>query len=310
MPRNLYLDLQHPFDLELTMDIEIPALEWIPYKSGWKRFFQLDSTKVPVIIWQKQGKVGLTPLIHLREFQVEELIKQTNVIFSKFCDEIHIGKSPILRSLQNKYSMVAYMNGEPFRSLIVTILSQNKTGEVTRQAFHKMDSELPDITPEVLSKVSIDKLVKLIRIAGPYKAKNIVETSRLIMKIFGGDFEKVVGQDTSKALATLKSLPGVGPKTAACVMVYSQFRNDTIPIDTHLFRTVTRIGLVDPYERLTEKVRKIIENRLIKLIPEAGMSHIFFVLLGRKLCHWKRPKCPECPLGKGLCAYANKQLKN
>jgi len=48
MPINL--DLQHPFDLELTMDIEIPALEWIPCKSGWKRFFQLDSTKVPVII--------------------------------------------------------------------------------------------------------------------------------------------------------------------------------------------------------------------------------------------------------------------
>lgn len=308
MPINL--DLQHPFDLELTMDIEIPALEWIPCKSGWKRFFQLDSTKVPVIIWQELGKIGLTPLVHLREFQVEELIKQTNVIFSKFCDEIQVGKSPILRSLQNQYSTVAYMKGDPFRSLIVTILSQIKTGEVTRQAFYQMDSELPDITPEVLSKVSIDKLVKLIRIAGPYKAKYIVETSRLIMKDFGGDFEKVVGQDTSKALATLKSFPGVGHKTAACVLVYSQFRNDTVPIDTHLFRTVTRIGLVDPFERLTEKRRKIIENRLIKIIPEAGMAHIFFVLLGRKFCYWKNPKCPGCPLGKGLCDHANKLVKN
>ena len=90
----------------------------------------------------------------------------------------------------------------------------------------------------------------------------------------------------------LSSLPGVGPKTAAVVLAFSLGR-DALPVDTHVHRVATRLGLIDP-GTTAQKAHRVLED----LVPaEIRVPlHVGFIRLGREICKAGRPLCEDCPV--------------
>jgi endonuclease-3 len=95
-------------------------------------------------------------------------------------------------------------------------------------------------------------------------------------------------------------LPGVGRKTAN-VVLNTAFGQDTIAVDTHIFRVANRTGLA-PGETPLE-----VEERLLKFVPEAYRrdAHHWLILHGRYVCKARKPDCPQCLIGD-LCEYRQK----
>lgn len=108
----------------------------------------------------------------------KRVISKIQNIFTFFMDEIDAGKNPLVIALQNYYGDVCYMQTSPFNALLVTILSQNKTGEATRKAYFSLSSVAEEISPEGVLKLDKRILKNAIRIAGPYKLKYLIETSK------------------------------------------------------------------------------------------------------------------------------------
>lgn len=102
------------------------------------------------------------------------------------------------------------------------------------------------------------------------------------------------------AEAYLRSLPGVGPKVARCVLMYS-LRRDLLPVDAHVYRVSRRLGLLEesvPYGRAHDAIHEVVP-------PQHRYSlHVNMVRLGRDLCDAKRPRCEDCPLRGRYCAGA------
>jgi len=107
---------------------------------------------------------------------------------------------------------------------------------------------------------------------------------------------------TGEALEWLKKLPGVGPKTAACVLLFS-FGKPVFPVDTHIFRISKRLGWLD------EKVTEAEANELLDQIVPNEIKyrlHLNMIAHGRQICRPQKPKCQECVL-RNLCEYFRKQ---
>ncbi len=306
------LPLGSDISLQRMFDIQIPALEWIPASKythkTYKTINSFGGQKVEILVTQK-NKGTLT-------FYWEELPKKYNNLIKSYLQEsfafplskINVGKEQSLQKLQRYYKDIYYMRSNPFRSLIVTILSQNKTGEATRRAFFNLATNLEEISPECLAGMDEGRLRELIRIAGPYKSKYILESCSMIISDWDGNLEGIVKQETNVALELLMRLPGVSHKTAACILVYAGLKKDILPVDTHLGRTVRRIGLVETKTKsTTPKIQRQIVEQLKTRIPEVGYAHLFFVMLGRELCHANNPQCGRCPINQ-VCAHNRSQI--
>jgi endonuclease-3 len=187
------------------------------------------------------------------------------------------------------------------------MLSQNKSGESTRNAFFQLAKNVNDLSPRAIAQLEEGTLRKIIRVAGPYKAPNMIQACKIIDSEYDGGLENIILLPTPEALDKLIRLPGVGPKTAACVLVYSALKKDTLPVDTHLWRVVQRLGLVELRTKtITQKAIDKIIDRLITICPDAAYAHLLFVQLGRELCKKRNPKCGHCPLIEH-CNWRNRQ---
>ena len=172
---------------------------------------------------------------------------------------------------------------DPFKILISTILSartrDSNTEEATKTLFNKYS------TPECIANADVEELEKLIYKAGFYKVKaaRIKEVSRLIKE----EFDNVVPDE----FEDLISLPGVGAKTANCVLVYA-FKTPAIPVDTHVHRIPNRLGWIK-----TKKPEET-EKELKKIIPKDQWIRVnrVFVRFGQEICLPNRPKCNLCPI--------------
>lgn len=186
----------------------------------------------------------------------------------------------VIRRLEKCYSK-SYSD-EPFKVLIGTILSQRTKDENTFRACENLFSVYK--TPKDLAKADVKKIERLIKSSGFYKvkAKRIKKVSKIILEKYNG----VVPND----MENLLSLPGVGRKTANCVLVYA-FDKSAIPVDVHVHRISNRLGLVKT------KSPEETEKDLIKKIPKRywkKINHIF-VEFGKNVCSAK-PKCELCPI--------------
>jgi endonuclease III len=107
----------------------------------------------------------------------------------------------------------------------------------------------------------------------------------------------------AEALEFLESLPGVGRKTAACVLLFS-FDRPELPVDTHVYRVSTRLGLLRPRASFEEA-----HDALLAATGQAGADpyelHVNMLRHGRRLCTARAPACPECPLLR-LCPYGQR----
>jgi endonuclease-3 len=180
----------------------------------------------------------------------------------------------------------------PYELLVAVILSAQATDKsvnlATRGLFAVAD------TPQQMVALGVDGLVRYIKTIGLFrtKAKNVVETSRLLLERHGGEVPA-----TREAL---EQLPGVGRKTAN-VVLNTAFGHDTMAVDTHIFRVANRTGLApgkDPLE---------VEERLVKFVPEPYRrnAHHWLILHGRYVCKARKPDCPRCVI-RDLCEYRPK----
>ncbi|MEM3765470.1 MAG: endonuclease III [Candidatus Bathyarchaeia archaeon] len=205
----------------------------------------------------------------------------------------------ILQILRESFTLPRWVsaNHNPFETLIITIISQNTSDRNTEKAFEKLSKTFP-ITPEALVKAETSKIEECLKVAGLYrnKAKIIREVSKIMIEKFGGKLETVLALPFEKARETLMMLPGVGPKTADVLLLFSA-NKPTIPVDTHVNRVSKRLGLA-PADGDYESVRESLQ-RLYK--PEDYLEvHILLILLGRRYCKAIKPLCKPCPV-KMLC---------
>jgi len=300
------LEMNHSISLRKTFDIEIPALEWIPLSENfYKTLYIINNKKIEIKLTKKQNSSLLFSWKNQTENMNNKIISNITSTFAFFMDKIDVGTNPILLALQKYYSDVCYMKATPFNSLLVTILSQNKTGEATRRAFSNLLYVLQQLSPEGILRTKKIALENAIRIAGPYKVKYLIKSSEQILSYWGGNISQVVELPTDQALSSLIKLPGVSYKTAACVLVFSALKKDIVPIDTHLLRVTQRLGLINIKNKsLTSSTYMQINTCLKSKIPDAGYAHLLFVMLGRDYCYARNPVCNNCPL-LNICPRIN-----
>ena len=177
----------------------------------------------------------------------------------------------------------------PFRILIATVLSARTKDENTTKAADKLFKIYG--TPEKLAKAKVKDIEKIIKSVGFYhvKSRRIIEVANIILTKYRGK----VPPDIDK----LVEIPGVGRKTANCVLVYA-FEKPAIPVDTHVHRISNRLGLVDT------KTPEDTEMELRKKIPKKYWLPInnTFVMYGQNICKPISPMCGVCKI-KNNCNY-------
>ncbi|HEX2069631.1 MAG TPA: endonuclease III [Actinomycetota bacterium] len=194
---------------------------------------------------------------------------------------------------------------DPLEELILTVLSQN-TNDLNRdRAFAAMRDRYP--TWETLAEAAEPELEEAIRPGGlsNIKARRILAILDEIRDREGGSLDLSWMQDASskRVAAYLLSLPGVGPKTVACVLAFSLGR-PALPVDTHVYRVAQRLGLFGP-ETDAERAHAVME----KLVPPRLRVplHVGMIRHGRATCRAGRPACEVCPL-QDLCPSARRFL--
>jgi endonuclease-3 len=182
--------------------------------------------------------------------------------------------------------------GTPFQLLVAVILSAQATDKGVNRATAALFRDAP--TPAAMLALGVQGLSQYIRSIGLYnsKARNIIETCRILVERHGGE--------VPRAREALESLPGVGRKTANVVLNVA-FGEPTIAVDTHIFRVANRLGLAPGRTPLE------VEQRLLQVVPEAFRQHAhhWLILHGRYVCTARVPGCPECRL-IDLCEYRDK----
>jgi endonuclease-3 len=180
----------------------------------------------------------------------------------------------------------------PFELLVAVILS----AQATDKSVNKATQNLYPLanTPEQILALGVEGLKRYIRTIGLFnsKAKNIVETCRILIEEHGGNVP-----DTRKAL---EGLPGVGRKTAN-VVLNTAFGQPTMAVDTHIFRVANRTRLAPGRTPLE------VEKKLVRYIPEPFMqdAHHWLILHGRYTCIARKPRCGSCVI-EDLCEYQQK----
>ncbi len=170
---------------------------------------------------------------------------------------------------------------DPFKILISTILSARTRDTNTKIATEKLFKKYN--SPKLIAEAELEVLEQLIKSSGFYKVKaaRIKEVSNVLIN----NYNSTVPDDYE----ALVNLPGVGSKTANCVLVYA-FKIPAIPVDTHVHRISNRLDWVKTKNPLQTEVA------LKKSIPKEYWSKInrLFVRFGQQICLPIRPKCEIC----------------
>ena len=189
----------------------------------------------------------------------------------------------------------------PMDELVLTILSQHTNDVNMMRAFESLKKTYS--TWEEVLEAPQDELGDAIKSSGMYnlKAKRIQATLREIKKRVGKlDISLLEDMDLEAAKKWLTSLHGVGPKTAAIVLLFS-FDKAALPVDTHVWRVTKRLGLIED-NTSREKAHILLEA----IIPHDCIHSLNNNLVrhGREVCRAQKPRCSECILGDA-CAYHN-----
>jgi len=184
---------------------------------------------------------------------------------------------------------------KPVEELVRTILSQNTNDTNRDVAYARLRERFP--TWKQVRDAPLEEVEEAIRPGGlaPQKAPRIQEALRELDDAL--DLSWLEHAPRDEAIAFLTSLPGVGRKTAACVLIFS-FGRPEIPVDTHVYRVGGRLGLFPPrasLERAHDEMRAITDP------ADAYELHINLINHGRAVCR-PRPRCEECALRR-MCPY-------
>jgi endonuclease III len=213
-----------------------------------------------------------------------------------------------LRELYGRPTQIPH--GRPVEELVRTILSQNTNDTNRDVAFERLRARFP--TWEAVRDAPLGEVEDAIRPGGlaPQKAPRIQAALQDITdraapgreaegaaRIHSLNLDWLKDAPRDEAMDFLTSLPGVGRKTAACVLIFS-FGRPEIPVDTHVYRVGGRLGLFPPdasFERAHNEMRTITDP------DDAYELHINLITHGRRVCR-PRPRCEECALRR-MCPY-------
>lgn len=183
---------------------------------------------------------------------------------------------------------------EPMRELVSTMLSHRTNHADEELAYRRMLERFE--TWEGVRDAPVDELTEAIassRYPGS-KAPNIQKT---LMRIFDergeANIDFLVDLSAEEGVAWLISLPGVGVKTASLVLLFC-FKKPVFPVDTHVHRISTRVGLIDKVS--ADKAHKVLLERLPEDPGVLYTLHINMLRHGQRVCTFNRPKCERCPL--------------
>lgn len=197
----------------------------------------------------------------------------------------------IVDTLESMYNRRTFYDMDPYCVLIRTILSQRTRDENTDQASDKLFSVYPTMVD--VANAPVDKIAELVHCAGFYnvKAKRIKEVSKILIDEYDGVVPDTVNE--------LMKLPGVGRKTANCVMVFG-FDKEAIPVDVHVHRISNRLGLV--HTQTPEETEEV----LCEIVPMDYWIPIndLMVQFGQTICRPISPKHDMCPF-VGVCEFYN-----
>ncbi len=188
---------------------------------------------------------------------------------------------------------------DPVAELVLTILSQNTSDRNSGRAFRQLCARYT--TWDAVLDADLAELTDTIRVGGlaNIKAARIQNTLRAIIERRGAlnlDFLRDLSLDEARRWLT--ALPGIGPKTAGCVLCFACDQPAMI-VDTHIHRVAKRVGMIGP------SVSADAAHYLLEAVvpPEdAYQFHVSVLLHGRQICHAQRPKCEQCPLTE-LCDF-------
>jgi endonuclease III len=200
----------------------------------------------------------------------------------------------LCRRLRSVHGPVRFPDPAPvLDELIAVLLSQNTTDANSAAAIERLTRRFP--TWDAVRRARIATIAASIRPAGLQEQKathikRILETLHARHGVLSLEFLR--DQTPDDALTYLRSFPGVGPKTAACVLLFA-CRQPVLPVDTHVHRLSVRLGLVPP-RTTAERAHEL----LAPLVPARHVLefHVLLIRHGRRICHARRPRCPACPL--------------
>ena len=199
----------------------------------------------------------------------------------------------LIDTLEEIFTRRTFEEQTPYEVLVRTILSQRTRDENTDKATESLFSVYS--TMEEVADAPVEDIAELVRQAGFYnvKAGRIKEVSNILLEEYGGEVPDTVEE--------LVKLPGVGRKTANCVLVFG-FQKDAIPVDVHVHRISNRLGLVHTNEpEETEEV-------LREIVPQEYWLPIndLMVQFGQNICKPINPQHMECPFSD-FCLEYNSQ---
>jgi endonuclease-3 len=184
---------------------------------------------------------------------------------------------------------IAPPHGRALDELILTVLSQSTSDRNRDVAFLRLRDRFGSW--EAVRDAPNAEVEEAIRPGGISKVKS-VRIQAILRELDGDDLSGLAAAGVEESRARLTALPGVGRKTAACVLLFAFGKRD-VPVDTHVSRVGTRLGLFRenaPFEEL--------HDTMLELTPRGQELELHVNLLrhGRRTCHARRPQCDECAL--------------
>jgi endonuclease III len=189
----------------------------------------------------------------------------------------------------------------PIDELILTVLSQNTNDRNRDVAWGRLRERLP--TWDAVREAPVAEIEDAIRPGGlaPTKA---VRIKRILEALGEDDLCWLEDAPLEEARDYLCELPGVGRKTAACVLLFA-FGRPEVPVDTHVYRVASRLGLIRRGASSDEA-----HDEMLRLVDPADAYevHVLLIRHGRRTCIAREPRCAECPLRR-MCPEGRRRLR-
>jgi endonuclease-3 len=188
----------------------------------------------------------------------------------------------------------------PVDELILTVLSQSTNDRNRDVAWVRLRERFPSWSDvRAAPEAAVEEAIR----PGGISHVKAARIQQIVLALDGDDLTWLAHAPLDEARARLCALPGVGRKTAACVLLFSFGRHD-VPVDTHVYRVGGRLGLWPERASFTHA-----HDVLLRLTPEGDEYEVHVNLLrhGRRICTPRAPRCRQCPLLE-LCPYGRARV--
>jgi endonuclease-3 len=204
----------------------------------------------------------------------------------------------VLKLLEQEYGSCNWQaDRDPIDVLIGTILSQNTSDANSHRAFASLKASFTNW--EAVASAPAEHIARVIKSGGlsQIKAARIKQVLEQVKKEQGRiSLDSLKSMSVAETEDYLMRLPGVGHKTASCVLLFS-LGEPSLPVDTHIFRVAKRLGLINSKTSL-EKAPGLLQEQIPP--TQVYQFHIHMIEHGRRICHARQPHCHKCMLS-GIC---------